>query len=596
MKGRRVLGRRPILAMAGAAAAAALTGCGDDDGPTPASATPGGAPAGPATPSAAAPSASPTSIELAKLSDDEFFRALPQNPPKLWEDSAITPGGRLTVASNVPGTWDFVTTTAGTFNYITTVYSLLMRTSYRTGRKSSVVPETEPDLAVKWERPDETTMLFTLAPGIKWQNVAPLNGRPLTAKDVAFSFDRGKTYTGSIFKSTFAIFEKVEDAGNNQLRVKLARPEPIAEQYLTTYYMSVISPEIGENADLVKTKMVGTGGFMVKSYTPNVELVYDKNPDFFKTDAQNRRKPYLDGYTVRFFGDRDAMTNAFQVGQAETYVDSARVVNLDNVRDLQRRRPAMELWFRPPTSVSYAVIGHHDRGPWKDQRVRQALSMLVPREKMAKTLYRGYAHHGPYFAWPSVYDQPPALDQLGPAYKYDPREAKALLQAAGLGSGLELDLDFWDLQDIPKYAALLQEEAAAIGVKLNLVKSPDQAQHFVKVNGKSWKDLIFHGRGTDFIDPVATVRAYVTGLAQNASDVSDPAMDDLYKKILPASGESRKQIGKQMWDRINQQAYDVTFPSQWALGGWNPRMRNHTMTTFSMGQMDSTWADLTAKW
>ena len=48
----------------------------------------------------------------------------------------------------------------------------------------------EPDLAERWEAPDDTTYVFHLRQGVKWHNKPPVNGRELVAEDVKFTFDR----------------------------------------------------------------------------------------------------------------------------------------------------------------------------------------------------------------------------------------------------------------------------------------------------------------------------------------------------------------------------------------------------------------------
>src|SRR5205814_595884 len=46
------------------------------------------------------------------------------------------------------------------------------------------------DLAEKWDQPDETTYVFTLRPGVKYHNLAPVSGREVDAEDVVKSFQR----------------------------------------------------------------------------------------------------------------------------------------------------------------------------------------------------------------------------------------------------------------------------------------------------------------------------------------------------------------------------------------------------------------------
>ena len=56
----------------------------------------------------------------------------------------------------------------------------------------------EPELAQKWEQPNPSEYLFTLQPGVKWQNKPPVNGRALTADDSSTaSSGRGRTTQNS---------------------------------------------------------------------------------------------------------------------------------------------------------------------------------------------------------------------------------------------------------------------------------------------------------------------------------------------------------------------------------------------------------------
>ena len=52
----------------------------------------------------------------------------------------------------------------------------------RRGRAAGYLP-IEPDLAERWEEPDDTTVVFHLRKGVKWHNKPPLNGREFVAED-----------------------------------------------------------------------------------------------------------------------------------------------------------------------------------------------------------------------------------------------------------------------------------------------------------------------------------------------------------------------------------------------------------------------------
>jgi peptide/nickel transport system substrate-binding protein len=68
----------------------------------------------------------------------------------------------------------------------------------------------EPDLAERWEEPDDTTVVFYLRRGVRWHNKPPVNGRELTAEDVKFTYDRFLTEKGNPLKFMLDPVDRVE--------------------------------------------------------------------------------------------------------------------------------------------------------------------------------------------------------------------------------------------------------------------------------------------------------------------------------------------------------------------------------------------------
>src|SRR5438093_13785537 len=125
--------------------------------------------------------------------------ALPlSSPAALWGAEAGQPrrGGILRVRGWDPVHFDpQLTRSFKTNTTLSFVYSKLLR--HKVG--PDVPPGTfivEPDLAKRWESPDDTTYIFHLRQGVKWHNKPPVNGRELVAEDVRFSFDRLLTVEG----------------------------------------------------------------------------------------------------------------------------------------------------------------------------------------------------------------------------------------------------------------------------------------------------------------------------------------------------------------------------------------------------------------
>ena len=47
-----------------------------------------------------------------------------------------------------------------------------------------------PRLATEWKATSDTTWEFKLRPGVKFHNIAPVNGRALDMQDIIFSYER----------------------------------------------------------------------------------------------------------------------------------------------------------------------------------------------------------------------------------------------------------------------------------------------------------------------------------------------------------------------------------------------------------------------
>src|SRR5262249_25337380 len=103
------------------------------------------------------------------------------------------PGGTM----NVSASWDVqvidptVSASGGTVTVPNMFYNPLLGIARGPDADVFNAPVLQPELAKSWERsPDGPTFTFKMTPGAKWQNLAPLNGRPFVAQDAAFAMNR----------------------------------------------------------------------------------------------------------------------------------------------------------------------------------------------------------------------------------------------------------------------------------------------------------------------------------------------------------------------------------------------------------------------
>ena len=150
----------------------------------------------------------------------------------------------------------FMTHTALSF-----VYNKLLR--HKVG--PDVPPGTfivEPDLAERWESPDDTTYIFHLRQGVKWHNKPPVNGRELVAEDVKFSFDRFLTVPGNPERQLLESVDRVEVV--DRYTVKFVLKEPfvwLLDILANAMCMWIVAPEVAQKyGDFKKVETtIGTG-------------------------------------------------------------------------------------------------------------------------------------------------------------------------------------------------------------------------------------------------------------------------------------------------------------------------------------------------
>src|SRR5262249_39258470 len=216
-------------------------------------------------------------------------------PPALWGAEPGQPrrGGVLRVRGGDPPHLDPPLTIAPFTHWVLSfVYGRLVR--HKVG--ADVQPGTfivEPDLAERWEQPDDTTYVFYLRKGVKWHNKPPLNGRELVAEDVKFTFDRFLTEPGNANRYMLESVDRVEVV--DRYTVKFLLKEPfvwLVDVLANPRSVWIIAPEVVQKfGDLKKPESaIGTGPFLLERYEPNIKTVFKRHPDYFLKD-----QPYVDG-------------------------------------------------------------------------------------------------------------------------------------------------------------------------------------------------------------------------------------------------------------------------------------------------------------
>lgn len=407
--GARVSRRSVVGGGVGAAAGLAglvTVGCGDDDdgdaspSATPASASPG-----------ASPAASPT---------------VAHKRGGVIKTASLVPAGALSLDPDK----SVSVLTKSLANY---VYSRLVRNTNDDWKAPNV---TEPDLASKYEVPDPTTYTFSLRDA-KWQNLAPMNGRAVTAEDFVYSYERFMKLNANRAPFEVAV-DKLTALDSKTLQFKLKAPSAPFLYYLGSYlHLYALPKELVERDGDLQKAMVGTGPWKLKNYVPSSVIELERNPDYYE-----QPKPYADGLQVLLLADSAAVTAALIAGQIHT-LSPVMTGDLDSVKASIKGANVQS--FVPSTLWNMAF--DTKKPPFNDVRVRRAVSMVLDRNAMIKAARDGvgYKHNMPIPTGLYEWWLDPESKDMGQSSKYyahNVKEAKSLMEAAGYSDSNRVAVPF----------------------------------------------------------------------------------------------------------------------------------------------------------
>ena len=328
-----------------------------------------------------------------------------------------------------------------------------------------------PCLAESWSSsPDGLSYDFVTRPGIKFHN-----GETMTAEDVKFSFERYRGTSHDVLKERVARVEIVEPL---RVRFHLKAPWP---DFLTFYAAASgagwIVPkkyveQVGE--ENFKKAPIGAGPYKFVSFTPGVELTLEA------FDGYWRKKPAVKRIVFKVIPDEATRLAALQRGE----VDVALSIRGELAEEV-KNTPGLTL--RPTVgSAPYWIYFPEQWDPksvWRDQRVRQAVSLAIDRKTMNEALTLGHSHlTGSLFPENfEFYWQPPAP-------VYDPDRAKKLLAEAGLGAGFDAG-DYHCDSAYSNMGEVALNNLAEVGIRVRL-RPLERAAFFKAYSEKKLKNLI----------------------------------------------------------------------------------------------------------
>jgi peptide/nickel transport system substrate-binding protein len=337
--------------------------------------------------------------------------------------SANGPSGTLTISNEQGTLW---TCSFNPFNPSNLAQGITMGQVYEPLAFVNTLEsgKASPWLATAWTwGAGNKTLTFTIRNGVKWSD-----GTPMTAADVAFTFNLMKKFPGLDLNSVWSVLSSATQQGSNQVVFTfktaavpyfyyIADQTPIVPQHIWS--------KIANPVTYADSNPVATGAFMVQPCSPQ-NITYVANPHYWQPGEPKIAKVLYPAFT-----SNDPANTYLATGQAQW--------GSQFIPDIQSfytsKSPDNHYWFPPIANVT--LIPNLTVPGLNNVAVRQAMAYAIDRNKVSQIGEYGYeppANQGavvtPTF---SSWTDTAAANQYN--YTYNPAKAKQILTSAGFKMG-----------------------------------------------------------------------------------------------------------------------------------------------------------------
>ena len=310
------------------------------------------------------------------------------------------------------------------------------------------------------------SLTFTIRQGVKWSD-----GTPMTAADVAYTFNLIKKYPALDLTGVWSVLSSVTATGNT-VTMDFST---VAVPYF--YYIADQTPIVPEHiwstlsnpTTNAITSPVGTGPFMMNKCSPS-NITYTANPNYWQPGLPKIKKIEYPAYTSNTTANNDLANGTAQWGAQ--YIPAINTF-------YKSKSPSYNYWFPPTVNVS--LVPNLTNPLLSNVKVREAMSYAIDRAKVSTIGESGYEPPAnqtgivtPTFA--SSQDSA-AVSAWGNGY--DPAKATSLLESAGFHMGSDgimvnsagqklafTVLNIGDYSDWVASVQVIQQELKAVGIAI----------------------------------------------------------------------------------------------------------------------------------
>jgi peptide/nickel transport system substrate-binding protein len=419
----------------------------------------------------------------------------------------------------------------------------------------------EPGLARSWKiSKDGRTITFILRGGISFSD-----GTPFSASDVAYTMQQLMdpalhSPTGDAFRSGAG---SVETKVISPTQVSISFPAPVAGLDRLFDQVAIISEHSS------RKELAVLGPFMLADYKPGASILLKRNPNYWKSDEQGRKLPYLDSIRLDIQANRDVELLRFKRGELDLintldseYFDKLAASSPQLVHDAGPSLDSEQLWFN---EVAKAPLPAYKKNWFRSANFRRAISEAINREDLSRVVFHGHAQ--------------PAAGPFSPANKfwfngklkaqsYDPDAALKALQSDGfrMENGVLKDKDgnavvFSIITNAggksrERMAILIQDDLQKIGIHVNVV-TLDFPSLIERMTQTFDYEAIILGLTNVDLDPNGEMNVWLSSAEnhqwnpqQKTPDTTWEAEIDRLMRVQASATDPR--LRKQAFDRVQE--------------------------------------------
>ncbi|MFJ3229849.1 ABC transporter substrate-binding protein [Streptomyces sp. NPDC086787] len=411
--------------------------------------------------------------------------------------------------------------------------------------------------------PRATTWRFTLRPGAVFHD-----GRPVTADDVVFAFDRildpgTQTLAKGFFADWLTEVRKV-DARSVELVLGFPFPDGLPRLTLAKIMPRHVFSRPGAWDDAVRGRAVGSGPYRQVAHHPKSNTVFEAFDGY-----NGARRPAF--RRMNWLTIVDAAPRVARISGARAGAQLADNVPYANIARL--REGGMSVVGAAGMNNLFLMFNTGHR-PFDDVRVRQALHHAIDTRTMVEVALKGHGRPATSF----LDEGNPSYRRARTVYGHDPGRARALLKAAGVRD-LKVDLLAVNVSWVTDCLPTIKSSWDAIGVETTL--SPQETTAvFTKLDQKRDYQVVAAASNPNQFGVDADLilrynygpRNLWTGYARwTGHPVAKRLFTDMDRATREPDPERKRALVQDCLDVVAEQAVLYPVVHNELMTAWNPR-------------------------